>query len=238
MADQKPVKIAVFGSAKEPGNSTWLGWPDRERALAEELGFKLGDIFGDKIEILTGACVGVPAIVARNARRYGTRVIGYSGEQTIEEHIHNPNYENLNSFDELKLINPNERVLNGLSERSLRMIKDGDAFVYLGGRTGTLLEYLMAFDGTDKPMYVLRGSGGIVDRIPRLGIKKQRKAGMVYETDSVFDLASRLDRNFGICNFQNDPNILIVKPMSQVSWVQFAYGYEPDHNKKVILMDN
>jgi len=108
----------------------------------------------------------------------------------------------------------------------------------LGGRTGTLLEYLMAFDGSDKPMYVLRGSGGIVDRIQKLRIQKERKAGQLYETESAFDLARRLDKDFGICKFENDPDILVVHPMSQTSWIQYAYlDRPPSSYKKVIVRD-
>src|SRR3989344_7350288 len=158
--DNYPVKIAIFGAARAPKAWTWFAWPTRERMLVEDLGETLGIAFGDRIEILTGACVGVPDLVSNEARRFGARVIGYSGEQTLERHIQNPNYAAPKRFDELKFIDSNRVVLNGLAERSLQMIKDADALVYLGGRTGTLLEYFAAFDGSDKPMYLLRGSGG------------------------------------------------------------------------------
>lgn len=230
----KKIRIAVFGTAKELKVCTFLGWLPKERALATSLGEMLGAAFGDKIEIFTGGCIGIPDLVANNARKYGTKVIGYSGVQTMQEHVGNPNYASPDRFDEIRFINPNEVVLNGLTERSLQTIRDADALVYLGGRTGTLIEYFAAFDGSDKPMYVLHGSGGTIDRISRLNIKKQR-SGSVFETRSVFDLVSRLDDDFSISNFQNDPEIQIVDERSpKMSWTQFAYG-RTDPNKRIIF---
>lgn len=185
----------------------------------------LGKAFGDTIEILTGGCIGIPDVVANNARRYGTSVIGYSGAQTMQEHVYNPNYASPDRLDEIRFISPNRVILNGLTERSLQMIRDAEALVYLGGRTGTLTEYFAAFDGSNKPMYVLHGLGGAADRISRLHIKKQRKAGPIFETRSIFELVRRLDGDFGISHFQNDPEIQIVDGRSpRISWVQFAYG--------------
>ena len=133
--DNYPVKIAIFGAAREPKAWNFWGWPSRERMLTEDLGEILGTAYGDRIEILTGACIGVPDLIANEARIYGARVIGYSGEQTLEKHMQNSNYATPERFDELKFINPNRVVLNGLTERSLEMIKAADAVVYLGGRT-------------------------------------------------------------------------------------------------------
>lgn len=232
MKSKTPIKIAVFGSAEKPERLEY-----RERRRAEALGYYFGEIFGDRIEILTGACTGVPLIVGVQARNYGTRVIGYSGESSLYDHLRNPNYADPRHFDELKFLDPKHRILNGLSERSLSMIRDGDAYVFLGGRTGTLTEYLMAFDGSNKPMYVYTGSGGVIDRIPKLRIQKQRKSGRVYETRSAFEIASKLDEDFGICNFQNDPRVLVIHQMSPVSWVQFAHRYESLPNRKVIVRD-
>ncbi len=225
------IKIAVFGAAKEQEEMTFS-----ERTLARDLGDMLGTAFGDKIEILTGACIGVPDLVANNARRYGTSVVGYSGAQTVQEHIGNTNYASPDRLDEIRFTNSNDVVLNGLTERSLKMIRDADALVYLGGRTGTLTEYFAAFDGSNKPMYILQGSGGTIDRISRLKIKKQRVAGYVIETRSVFDLVSRLDTDFRISNFQNDPEIQIMDERTShihgCGWPQWL-NYNP--SKKTII---
>ena len=189
--DNYPVKIAIFGAAREPKAWTWFAWPTRERMLTEDLGEILWIAFGDKIEILTGGCIGVPDLIANETRRYGARVIGYSGEQTLEKHMQNPNYAAPERFDELKFISPNRVVLNGLTERSLEMIKAADALVYLGGRTGTLTEYCAAYDGCDKPMYRLHGSGGSTDMMASLNFKKRK--GKVFETTSALKLVSELD---------------------------------------------
>ena len=219
--DNYPVKIAIFGAAREPKAWNFLGWPSRERMLTEDLGEILGIAFGDRIEILTGACIGVPDLIANEARIYGARVIGYSGEQTLEKHMQNSNYATPERFDELKFINPNRVVLNGLTERSLEMIKAADALVYLGGRTGTLTEYCAAYDGCDKPMYRLHGSGGSTDMMASLNFKKRK--GKVFETTSALELVSELDQDFNISNFRNNAQIEVVDVRSPLAWVKFAY---------------
>lgn len=235
----EPVKIAVFGSAKEPKELTWYGRIPKKRRLARNLGEMLGKVFEDKIEILTGACIGIPDIVAREARLYGTRVIGYSGAITLAEHLQNSNYANPSRFDKLKLLDPEERKLNGLAERSINMIRDADALVYLGGRTGTLGEYCTALDGTDKPMYVLRGTGGVISKIPLLNIKKHKGTGQVIKAIDIFDLVKGLDYNLEIADFMNDPEIQLVFKESGIiesaGRKVFVNG-QIDPNKKTIYV--
>jgi hypothetical protein len=116
------------------------------------------------------------------------------------------------------------------------MIRDADALVYLGGRVGTLLEYCAAFDGCDKPMYVLYGSGGAVDRLISYLTRKQRKSGPLYVTDHAFDLVSRLDDDLKISNFKNDPRIQIIDDRNSHihgCWAQWT-GYNPDKRTIVI----
>jgi predicted Rossmann-fold nucleotide-binding protein len=231
---EEKVKIAVFGAAKEPKSWTWYGWPSVERRHTEDLGVMLGTAFGSKIEILTGACIGVPDQVAEHARRHGTRVIGYSGKTNLEEHLKDPNYADPNHFDELKFMDPKDVVLNGLIERSMRMINDADALIFLGGRTGTLGEYAIAYDGSKKPMYCLLGSGGTIDKIAKSTSKKPRN-GLVYQAWTPLDIVKRLDHDFQISNFERDPDFQIIYTQSPISAVQFAYdGF--DKNKKAIFV--
>ncbi len=222
------AKIAIFGSA-DPNLK------EKHINQAYKLGEIIGKAFGNKVELLTGACIGLPQTVSSIAKKGGTRIRGYSGETSLEAHNKNPNYVNPSDLDELIFLEEKDRQLNGFTNRSLNMIKDAQALIYLGGRTGTATEYFAAYDeAPQKPMYVLLGAGGISDRIKWLGIKKLR-IGKIFKTLSAFDLAVELDNDFNISDFQNDPNNFIVEPIGPLSWTQFAYDHPG--RRKVIFKD-
>lgn len=236
---KEPIKIAVFGSAQEPKELTFYGRIPKKRKLARDLGEMLGKAFENKIEILTGACIGIPDIVASEARVHGTRIVGYSGATTLAEHLKNPNYADPSHLDELKLLTPEERRLNGLAERSINMIRDADASIFLGGRTGTLGEYCISLDGTNKPMYVLRGTGGVISKIPLLNIKKHKGTGRVHKAIDVFDLVYKLDCDLGIADFTHNPEIQLIFKESGI--LQCAdrkeyVNWQIDPNKKAIYV--
>lgn len=216
-----PSKIAIFGTAKKLNPKA--DWTRKQRVLdffrgqefdpnqmtlretsrSKRLGENLGETFGGRISILTGACRGIPQVVATEARKYGVHVVGYSGATTIEEHKANPNYAPAESFDQLKLLDPMEIVLNGLAERSLRMIADADALVFMRGRTGTLLEFTAAFDGCDKPMYVLSGRSLVSKVIEDLGpwseyrIGKNRPRGIL-RVGNLDEIVYFINRDLGL----------------------------------------
>jgi predicted Rossmann-fold nucleotide-binding protein len=224
----KKTKIAVFGASREPATPRIFGlsWSSKEKVLAEKLGAEFGGRFGNHIEILTGACIGVPDLVANEARRYGVRITGYSGTTTLQEHLDNPNYASPDNFDELKFLEPDEIRLNGLIERSLEMIKDADALVYLGGRTGTLGEFAMAYDGSDKPMYILLGANGEIDRFLAKGMRKQRKQGKIELATEPIKLVSQIGYDFNIDGFRAKQPVRVIPKnatVSPIGWTAFAY---------------
>jgi predicted Rossmann-fold nucleotide-binding protein len=71
-----------------------------------------------------------------------------------------------------------------LMGREVTNIRSSDMVVILGGRSGTLGEFAIAFD-EGKLIGVLQGSGGITDQIPDLVASFQKDSGarLVYSAD-------------------------------------------------------
>ena len=199
------VNIAIFGSANTPEQMH-----PEERSMAAELGSNFGKVFGSDIKLITGGCIGIPELVAKHAKQYGTKVAGFSGESSLQAHIDNPNYTDPANLDELYFIDEDEKILKGFTQRSLRMIEEADAGIFIGGRTGTMTEFGAMHDETNKPMYMLAGSiANFVNRFKHLKLNKPRNPE-VYRTSSPFYLTSKIDKDFNIAHFENDPQYHIV----------------------------
>jgi predicted Rossmann-fold nucleotide-binding protein len=73
---------------------------------------------------------------------------------------------------------------SGLMGREVTNIRSSDMVVILGGRSGTLGEFAVAYD-EGKLIGVLEGTGGIVEEIPHLveRIHKDSGAHLIYDAD-------------------------------------------------------
>lgn len=165
--------IAVLGSASglkesEP-KAAELG-----RAIASE-GFAL----------LTGATGGLSLAAAIAAKQTGALVIGVSPAANPTEHE--------------KLFPDQPDVFDaviytgfGLKGRNVVLVRTADAVALVGGRTGTLNEFTIAFD-EGKIIGVLEGSGGVSDRVRELVEigKEGTGARMVYSKNPQ-ELAKKL----------------------------------------------
>ena len=75
----------------------------------------------------------------------------------------------------------------GPKGRNVILIRSADACIFIGGGTGTLNEFTIAFDelGSERAIGVLKGSGGITDELPQIIklVGKAPRAQMCIESD-------------------------------------------------------
>ena len=187
--DQAPglrLAVGVMGAADEPQP------PDLEqqvRALGRA-------IAGHGFVLITGACPGLPYACARGAREAGGLSIGISPALSLDEHVH-------------KYLSPSDAfdVLiytgSGLMGREVTNIRSSDMVVIVGGRSGTLGEFAIAYD-EGKLIGVLEGSGGITGHLPEI-VKgfgdKQTGARLVYDADPA-QLITRLAGEYTAQHFR------------------------------------
>ena len=135
--------------------------------------------------LVTGACPGLPHCAVKGAKTAGGIVVGISPALNFEEHCikyHSP-YE---GYDMLVYTG------SGLMGREIENIRSCDLVVFMGGRSGTLGEFAIAYD-EGKVIGILQGTGGISDKmdtIVRL-VEKETGAQIIYSREPV-DLLDRL----------------------------------------------
>jgi uncharacterized protein (TIGR00725 family) len=117
--------------------------------------------------LITGACPGVPYQAVRGAKAAGGLVVG-------------------NGFDVLIYTG------SGLMGREITNIRSCDIVIIVGGRTGTLGEFAIAYD-EGRLIGVLTGTGGITALIPEMinVSRKQTGAHVIYDDDPL-TLVTRL----------------------------------------------
>lgn len=143
-------------------------------AKAAELGEQIA---AHNCVILTGACPGLPHEAAVAAHRTGTLVIGVSPALSLAEHV-----ERYNSpYEEYDCI---IYTGSGLMGREVATIRSCDIVLIIGGRSGTLGEFAIAYD-EGKLIAVLEGTGGMADHIREVVaiIEKDTNADVVYDED-------------------------------------------------------
>lgn len=144
------LTVGVMGSADEAQS-------DAFERKAHVLG---GAIATQGFVLITGACPGLPYACARGAREAGGLSVGISPALSLDEHVH-------------KYLSPSDvyDVLiytgSGLMGREVTNIRSSDMVVIVGGRSGTLGEFAIAYD-EGKLIGVLHGTGGIADHLPEI----------------------------------------------------------------------
>lgn len=130
--------------------------------------------------LLTGACPGLPHEAVLGAKEGHGHVVGISPASTLKEHVEvyqSPYHE----YDVL--------ILTGMGAmgRELINIHSSDIVIVVGGRSGTLGEFAIAYED-GKLIGVLRGTGGITAALPQLEASlaaKSTGAEVVYDDDPV-----------------------------------------------------
>ena len=140
--------------------------------------------------LITGACPGLPHQAVLGARAEGGTVVGISPALNFEEHA--MKYASpYHGYDAIIFTG------SGLMGREIENIRSCDMVVFMGGRSGTLGEFAIAYDEA-KVIGVLKGTGGITDKIETIisFIHKNTGAQVVYSEDP----ADLLERLFDVYN--------------------------------------
>lgn len=125
------------------------------------LAIRLGAAIARRGHVLTtGATVGLPFYAAQGAKQAGGMSIGFSPGVNIREHMRKYRLPREN-FD---FINYTGMHYVG---RDTHLIQSSDAVVTIGGRFGSLHEFVTALEA-HKPCGILLESGGAADIIPEL----------------------------------------------------------------------
>jgi hypothetical protein len=155
-----------MGSAGEPLDSTVAARSRRLGRTIAERGCCL----------LTGACPGLPHEAVLGAREVEGHVVGISPASSLREHVEtfgSPYRE----YDVLIFTGL------GLMGRELVNIRSSDIVVVMGGRSGTLGEFAIAYE-EGKLIGVLTGTGGITDALREVeaSLRKATGAEVMYDS--------------------------------------------------------
>ena len=148
---RKPV-VGVMGASGNDALSATEA--NRLKGLAEELGAAIAN---QDCILVTGATTGLPDLVARAFRKNGGFALGVSPAENRREHVARYGLPE----DGADVI-----VFTGFGYKGRNVInvRCADIVLILGGATGTLNEFTIAYD-EGKIVGVLEGSGGIADHI-------------------------------------------------------------------------
>lgn len=147
---------------------------------AGELSYALGQAIARRdCIIVTGACPGLPHDAVLGAKAAGGLTVGVSPGHNFAEHT-------------IKYDSPSEGydviiyTGSGLMGREITGVRSCDIVVLVGGRSGTLGEFSIAYD-EGKLIGVLEGTGGIAEHVRTLVevINKETGAQVVYDGDPV-----------------------------------------------------
>lgn len=123
--------------------------------------------------LLTGGCPGYPHQATKGAKSAGGVTVGISPALSLREHLQKYN-------------SPTEDIDimiytgSGLMGREVTAIRSCEIIIIVGGRSGTLGEFAIAYD-EGRLIGVLEGTGGIADEIRGLiEVIKKRKAKVIF----------------------------------------------------------
>jgi len=157
--------IGVMGSAAGP-------FPDAVRRSARRLGEAVA---ARGCALVTGACPGLPHEAVLGAKQGGGLVVGISPALSRQEHV--DRYASpVDGYDVLVYTG------SGLMGREVVAIRSSDAIVVVGGHSGTLGEFAIAYD-EGRLIGLLQGSGGIADAVPDLLARIDKDTGAVVVAD-------------------------------------------------------
>jgi uncharacterized protein (TIGR00725 family) len=117
-------------------------------------------IAGSNATLVNGACPGLPDIAAMGAKQVGGQTFGVSPAISIRSHV-NKYKSPIEHYDQFLFTGL------GLMERDILNIRSCNGVIILPGGTGTLNEFLVAYD-EGKPIGVLTGCGGCAEHIKEI----------------------------------------------------------------------
>jgi hypothetical protein len=149
-APGRTLAVGVMGSA-----SGTLS-PEQIR-LSRELGRAIAS---EKFGLITGACPGLPYETCLGFREIGGFSVGISPALSEEEHIHR--YHSPTDLYDMIIFTG-----SGLMGREVINIRSSDFVIILGGHSGTLGEFSIAYD-EGKLIGIVDGTGGITEIIDEI----------------------------------------------------------------------
>jgi hypothetical protein len=148
---RKPV-VGVMGASANDALSEEVA--SHLKALAEKLGAAIAE---QECILITGATTGLPHLVARAFRMNGGFALGISPAENHREHL-----------GRYRLPDDGADVIIysgfGYKGRNVINVRSADIVLIVGGATGTLNEFTIAYD-EGKIIGVLEGSGGVADHM-------------------------------------------------------------------------
>jgi len=165
--DSMRIKVGVMGSAGGEMQSEVL-----ERC--RELGRAIAD---EGCAILTGGCPGLPHQAAIGCKQQGGLTVGVSPAISLDEHI--SLYGSPTDHIDIMIYTG-----AGLMGREVTGVRSCDIVIIVGGRSGTLGEFAIAYD-EGRTIGVLTGTGGVADHIDDFMpiIKKETGSRIIYDAD-------------------------------------------------------
>ena len=150
----------------------------REDILAKAYG--LGEQIAKRgCIILTGACPGLPHQAVLGAKAHDGLVVGVSPALGLDEHI--KKYDSpYKEYDVIIFTG------SGLMGREIENIRSCDIVAIIGGRSGTLGEFCIAYD-EGKLIAVVLETDGIAEHIKKIVgfVNKETDAEVIYDCDPV-----------------------------------------------------
>jgi len=161
------IKIGVMGSA---GGEMRPDIAEKCR----ELGRAIAD---HGCAILTGGCPGLPHYAVMGCKERGGLTVGVSPAIALDEHV-NVYGSPTDNIDVMIYTG------SGLMGREVIGVRSSDIVIIVGGRSGTLGEFAIAYD-EGRPIGVLTGTGGIADHVDDFlpVIQKETGSLITYDDD-------------------------------------------------------
>ncbi len=171
------MKVAISGTGRDKA---------MDKKVAKKA-FELGKELAKQGHVLlTGGCGGYPKAAAKGALEEKGKVIAYSPAKDEDEHTERYGFCT-DDYSEIKYTGL------GIPERNFPLVKDSDAVIVIGGQTGTLNEFTLAFH-EGKAIGVLKGSGGVTDLLPKISevCNKIGEKDLVVYSDKPKELIEKL----------------------------------------------
>jgi len=170
----KKSKLGLKYDVVVSGSSEMKTCAKGTKEKARQLGMELAK---NKCFVISGATNGISYEVSCANREAGGINVGFSPAISKAEHVRAYKLP----FDPYDII-----IYTGAdyAGRDVMMTKSGEAAIIVSGRTGTMHEFLTAFE-LGKPIGVLEGTGGAADLIKEFlkRLNKKPKAPIFYSTD-------------------------------------------------------
>ncbi|GAC1390735.1 MAG: hypothetical protein NVSMB31_07840 [Vulcanimicrobiaceae bacterium] len=173
------IQVGVMGSAGGPITEAQL-------ALARRVGQAIAL---RNCVIVTGACPGIPHAAVLGAHERGGMSLGVSPAHSREEHtgvFTSP----LEPYDAIVFTG------SGLMGREVHNIHSSDFVIFIGGRSGTLGEFSIAYD-EGKLIGILLDSGGLSNRFDAIATMCNKETGsVIIQSRDPEDLVDRCLQTF------------------------------------------